>query len=273
VALVADDYGLTPGIGRAIRALAGAARISGLSVMSLSPHWPAEAKALAELDARVDVGLHLTLTELAPLGPMPVLAPAGPLPGLGGLLARSFAGALDRQEIAAEIERQFDRFESHWGRPPDHVDGHQHVHVLPQVAAPLAAAIARRAPRAWVRRVGGPPLSAARQSPSPLRAAIIAWLGLRGEGVFQAFAGNAGFSGVRGFDEKAPYASLMAAALGGAGAGHLVMCHPGSGPGDDPADVISKARAGEFAFLAGDDWPALLAARGLVLTRLSEKSV
>ncbi|HSV29265.1 MAG TPA: ChbG/HpnK family deacetylase, partial [Candidatus Omnitrophota bacterium] len=42
VTLCADDYGLAPGIGRAIRDLIAAGRLQATGCMTGSPHWPAE---------------------------------------------------------------------------------------------------------------------------------------------------------------------------------------------------------------------------------------
>ena len=49
---------------------------------------------------------------------------------------------------------QLAAFRSAFGRPPDFVDGHQHVQVLPQVGDALLAAMTEHAPGAWVRQCG-----------------------------------------------------------------------------------------------------------------------
>ncbi len=40
IVLVADDYGLAPGIDRAIRTLIAAGKLSGTGCMTLFPEWP-----------------------------------------------------------------------------------------------------------------------------------------------------------------------------------------------------------------------------------------
>ena len=85
----ADDYGLSPGVNRAILGLAEAGRISATSCMTTGPGWPASAAALRTLDGRIGIGLHLNLTEGAPLGPMPSVAPHGGLPPLAALVRRA----------------------------------------------------------------------------------------------------------------------------------------------------------------------------------------
>ena len=46
VGICADDYGLTPAIGEAVRALLTAGRISATSAMTLADHWPDEGRLL-----------------------------------------------------------------------------------------------------------------------------------------------------------------------------------------------------------------------------------
>ena len=108
VTLCADDYGLAPGVSRAIRELIDQGRLQATGCTTGSPHWPAGGGALRPLDGRADVGIHLTLTEQVPLGPTPTLAPAGRSPKAPALIKRTLARRVDRAEIAAELERQFD---------------------------------------------------------------------------------------------------------------------------------------------------------------------
>ena len=62
--LSADDYGLSPGIGKAIRSLIDAGRLSATACMTPSPDWQSEAALLKPLSNRADIGLHFTLTGL-----------------------------------------------------------------------------------------------------------------------------------------------------------------------------------------------------------------
>ena len=63
------------------------------------------------------------------------------------LAAARFCGLLDIEEIRAEIGRQLDRFEQPRLCAPDHIDGHQHVHVLPGVRQALLETGAQRYPQ------------------------------------------------------------------------------------------------------------------------------
>src|SRR5512138_3236227 len=98
VTLCADDFGLNEPVSRGIIELAEASRLSAVSCMSASPHWREHASWLAPLRGKIDIGLHLTLTGLAPLGLMPQLAPDGTLPALGKILTDGVMHRLPRHE-------------------------------------------------------------------------------------------------------------------------------------------------------------------------------
>ncbi|HEX2215530.1 MAG TPA: ChbG/HpnK family deacetylase, partial [Xanthobacteraceae bacterium] len=153
--LCADDYGIAPGVNAAIRDLIGKRRLNATSVMVVAPSFNQEAAhALRELaqPAEVAIGLHITLT--APYRPLtssykPVRK--GLFLSLRHTFVRALVRRLDTAALAAEIAAQFDAFTAAFGRPPAFVDGHQHVHLLPQVRTAVLTAIAARAPGAWAR--------------------------------------------------------------------------------------------------------------------------
>lgn len=130
--IIADDYGLSPGISSAIRELISQGRITGTGCMTLFPEWLEEARALRKLrsGSKADIGLHLTLTDFTPLSGG---KDAKRLPPLRGLLGASLLGSLDQAMIEAELDAQLESFVDGMGRLPDFIDGHQHVHFLPAV--------------------------------------------------------------------------------------------------------------------------------------------
>lgn len=262
VVLCADDYGLNAGTSRGIRDLARMGRISATSCMTNAPGWPEAAAALRELDGRIGIGLHLTLTWGRPLGAMPRFAPDGRLPALGATLRRALSGTLPEAEIAAEIRRQLDGFRSAWGRDPDFVDGHQHVHVLPGIRGPLLRVLAAggQAGRLWLRDPSDSVRSVLRRSASIGKAILVGTLagGFRRAADRVGFRTNRGFSGFSPFDPARDSAEAMRGFLLAPGPAHLVMCHPGHA---DPAspDEIEPARVKEFAYLASPEFEDLLA--------------
>jgi predicted glycoside hydrolase/deacetylase ChbG (UPF0249 family) len=275
IVLCADDYGLVPGIGRAVRALIEAGRLTATSCMTFGRHWPAEAALIRPLRDRADVGLHFTLTDHVPMAPMPRLAPDGRLPPLGALIRRALLGAIDETEVAAELERQLDAFERHVGRSPDHLDGHHHVHQLPGIGRAVLAVFERRLRIHGTRlRYCDEPLAAvlARRVAVP-RAAVIGLLGRRFQTAARArgIPGNARFAGVRDFAPGEDYAVLFLRFVAGAVPGTLIMCHPGfADPELAALDSVTAQREEEYRYLMGDGFPAVLAAAGVRLVRFAE---
>lgn len=235
IVLNADDYAMTDGVSRSIEALAYARRLSATSVMSTMPEWPVSAPRLRLLRDRIAIGLHLNLTLGAPSGVMRKLAPEGAFPSLGTLLKASLLGRLDRAEISAEIARQLDLFEKHLGFPPDHVDGHQHVQVLPVIRTALLDELARRYTRSAL--LVRDPSDAADQliarGVAGVKALTVKALsaGFADAARRRGMPVNGRFAGFSAFDTAASYQAeitgeLDRGALRRTGLA-IIMCHPG----------------------------------------------
>lgn len=271
----ADDYALTPGVSRAIRELIAAGRISATSVMTVAPYWADEGPALAVVAGTADIGLHLTLTDQAPLGPMPELAPAGRLPPVGALVRASLLGRLPLSEIEAEIERQLAAFVAVWRRAPAHVDGHHHVHQLPGVRTALMKALGRQiGPRPYLRSCHEPLTRIVTRGVARQKAAVISALGVgfRKSAAVHGFATNDGFSGIYDLS-AAPHSldALFAKFVRDIGPRPLMMCHPGYSDTTLAAlDTMTAERDSELAFLAGDGWKEVLAAAQVAVAPLRE---
>ncbi len=57
------------------------------------------------------------------------------------MAGRALAHWLRPEDLEVEIARQFSAFQSAFGRAPDYVDGHQHIHVFPQIREALLRVI------------------------------------------------------------------------------------------------------------------------------------
>jgi predicted glycoside hydrolase/deacetylase ChbG (UPF0249 family) len=272
IVLCADDYGLSPGVGQAIRELIAAGRLSATGCMAASPDWPAEARLLKPLDGRADIGLHFSLTGLPPLTRLPHLAPGAPPAGLARIVALALAGRLDEGAIAAELEAQLDAFETAFGRPPDFIDGHQHVHQLPTVRAAVLAVLARRLgpARLYVRNCLDTNVARFGRGLAVSRAIVI---GLLGAGFGRALkaagiAANPVFRGVRSFEPHEDYPAMFRAWISDAPDGTLIMCHPGHPDATLAArDPVTDAREAEFSYFASDVMPRDLEAARVRLER------
>jgi hypothetical protein len=276
--LVADDFALTRGVSRAVLELAAAGRITGTGALVTRPAWAEFAPRLAQLGDAVDVGLHLNLTLGTPLGPMPLLCRDGRFPSLAALLRRAWTGRLlapgPAAEIGAEIRRQIAAFAEAFGRLPDFIDGHQHVHVLPGISGPLLHVIATSwgETRPWLRDPFDTPGAILGRGVAVPKALALATLSLpwsrrlRGAGL----DANRGFAGVSSFDPRRDFGADLARCLAVPGPAHLVMCHPGHV--DDELvglDPVVATRAQEFAVLAGPRLPEILAESALDLRRFT----
>ena len=269
--LCADDYGIAPGVNQAIRDLILRGRLNATSVMVVTPSFSrSEALALAMLNsgtARTAIGLHLTLT--APFRPLSAgFRPVrdGAFPTLEQLLRRTVLRRLSRSVLAAETEAQLAAFSAAFGRPPDFLDGHQHVHLFPQVREAALAAVKRRAPDAWVRQCGS--VLALRERLHDRKGLVLDYLSRRFRARARAFdiAVNPAFAGTYDFTADADFAKLFPGFLARLPDGGVIMCHPGHV--DDELvrlDPLTTLREREYAYLAGDGLPAALAAEGVAL--------
>lgn len=275
ICVCADDYGLAPGVSRAIINLAVMGRLSATSVMSLSPFWPEHARWLKAHRGRLDVGLHFTLTDHAPLGPMPHLAPTGRLPSLRGLLLAALGGRTRsvavQAEIRAECDRQTAAFIQHFGAPPAFIDGHQHIHVLAGVRD-VVLALCARMPDLRVRDCWEPPGRILRRQVAVGKALVISALAwplhnrLRENGR----AINQGFSGVYDFATPAPFPRLLDALLPWLPEGGLLMVHPGLVDAVLPTlDPLCAPRQVEYDFLRSEAFSHSLHRHRLRPTRLA----
>ncbi|EPY86668.1 hypothetical protein CB1_000302015 [Camelus ferus] len=95
---------------------------------------------------RIPTGLHANLSEGLPVGPArhgvsSLLGPEGFFLGKMGFRKAVAAGDVILTQVREELEAQLSRFRELLGRDPTHVDGHQHVHVLPGVCQVFAEAL------------------------------------------------------------------------------------------------------------------------------------
>lgn len=250
IILCADDYAISPGTSRVIADLVRGGRINAVSCMAAMPGWPADAAMLVAASAEqrgVEIGLHLTLSDETPLGPLSCLDSAGRLPDPDKLLRLCLARKIDPAEFTEEIDRQFIAFRQAVGRAPDFVDAHQHVHLYPILRSLVADAVVRHAPAAWV-RVPTDTLPAMLSRPfrgKALGSALHA-IGFRRLLRRKGLRFNRSFAGH--YDFGTGYAGYFARFFAKPSDFHVVMCHPGAG--DLAGDSIAPARQSEAIVLS-----------------------
>jgi predicted glycoside hydrolase/deacetylase ChbG (UPF0249 family) len=269
--LCADDYGLSPGVNRAIRDLIGRGRLNATSAMMVGPAIGRDEvsalQAVAASSSRCAIGLHATLT--APFRPLTMhFRPidGGMFLGFPKLLRAGLLRRLDPEIIYAELIVQLAAFNEMFGRAPDFVDGHQHVQLFPQVRDGFLTAVKEAAPKAWVRQGGRhQPLARRLGAPKALLLDVLsAQFRKRASRADVAF--NPGFDGAYDFSRQPNFSALMRQFLDGLPEHGVIMCHPGFV--DDilvGLDPLTVQREHEHAFLGGEDFPRLLAANHVTL--------
>jgi predicted glycoside hydrolase/deacetylase ChbG (UPF0249 family) len=159
--ITADDYGLTEATCRAIVDAHRSGVVTGTSVLAVAPRLERHLLLLDDAP-RLEVGAHLAL-----VGEDPPILSAKEVPSLVDrrgrfprswrqLAPRVLAGRVDPADVRRELEAQVERIASGLGRPLDHVDAHQHVHLLPPLAEIVVdLAVRHEVPRVRVPRSAG----------------------------------------------------------------------------------------------------------------------
>ncbi|MDR2934944.1 MAG: ChbG/HpnK family deacetylase [Candidatus Adiutrix sp.] len=134
----ADDFGVSPGVNRAVAAAYDQGRLNSASLIINAAHAE-EALALARARPGLEVGLHLNLT--AQMGQKPAAPPARVplLTDSAGRLKHGFVSLLLlsllrpedlRAQVAAEMRAQVELALAK-GLSPAHLDSHRHAHMIP----------------------------------------------------------------------------------------------------------------------------------------------
>jgi hypothetical protein len=268
--LCADDYGISRSVNSAIRELILRGRLNATSVMMAAPHIDAsEATALDKLNSgtkRAALGLHVTLT--APFKPIGAdFAPLGHghFLSLKKMMRAAVTRRLRPERLVSEITAQVQAFVTVLGRPPDFIDGHQHVHLFPQVRDAVLKVAAEMAPKAWVRQCGRPRSARRLKGRKELLLDILS-VGFRRKARQRGVATNPAFAGAYDFSGNRAFAEIFPRFLAGLPDGGLIMCHPGFVDAElERLDPLTHQREREFAFFNSAEFPRILAEHGVTL--------
>jgi chitin disaccharide deacetylase len=237
----ADDYGISTAVNVGIRDLVVRRRLNATSVMVVAPSFHrSEAHAL-------DV-LNTGMARVA-------------------ILVRAFLHRLGHDALVGEIAAQLRMFVHTFGRAPDFIDGHQHVHLFPQIRDAVLDVAKANAPGAWLRQCGraAPPR---RLSLRDRKALLLDHLShdFRQRAGERGMRTNPAFAGAYEFRDDADFAALFAGFLDQLPDGGLIMCHPGFVDAElQRLDPLTTLRQREHAFLAGESFPDMLASHGVAL--------
>jgi chitin disaccharide deacetylase len=137
----ADDYGLAPGINRAVDELFDRHALTSATLMS-GAAFAVDAAAFARDHPKLGVGCHLVLLDGSPLSdPASVSSLLGKdggsmNPTLGTFVRQIFRGRIQPADIEREVTAQINRAIA-LGITPTHVDTHKHTHMFASVMEPV----------------------------------------------------------------------------------------------------------------------------------------
>jgi predicted glycoside hydrolase/deacetylase ChbG (UPF0249 family) len=137
----ADDFGLTPGVNRAILELHTAGVLTSATLMA-NAAATGEAIGTAQRTHSLGVGCHVVLVDGEPVLPAHEVSTlvdenTGRFPSsLTSFLSRLFTGRIRSAEIESEAAAQIAVLTSA-GLQPTHIDTHKHTHMFPQVLGPV----------------------------------------------------------------------------------------------------------------------------------------
>ena len=139
--LNADDFGLTPGINRAVDELHRAGVLTSTTLMANGPAFD-DAVAIAHRLPTLGVGCHIVLTDGMPVShphDIPSLLGADGKtfrPSLADFLQALLRGTISEDEIEREALAQVQKLQRA-GIDVTHLDTHKHAHLFPVVTRPL----------------------------------------------------------------------------------------------------------------------------------------
>lgn len=261
IIIAADDYAMSTSVDAGILDLIQKGRLTATSCLVLSPRWLDAAKNLIpDICAKADIGLHLDFTEYDQ-------ALKDTLPAL---IVRSHLRMLPKKELRTAINKQLDLFEEALGFAPNYVDGHLHVHQLPQIRDILIEELCFRYGRKmpWV-RVARPPLK------DGLKAFMIGCFGAKSMQEQLAVLGIAHSNhllGVYQFDLTLEgYAKKLEDWLSRESLAHqkvVLMCHPAMLLANQAENVPHfSARWVEYQLLSDNFFKNLLEKNAITLVR------
>ncbi len=137
----ADDFGLTPGVNRAIAELHQAGVLTSATLMATGAAFD-DAVAVARANPTLGVGCHIVLTDGVPASaPETIPTLIGPdgktfRPSLTDFLRALLLGNIREEDITREAAAQIQKLQLA-GIQITHLDTHKHTHLFPAVTRPL----------------------------------------------------------------------------------------------------------------------------------------
>jgi predicted glycoside hydrolase/deacetylase ChbG (UPF0249 family) len=236
--LNADDFGLTPGINRAIAELHSAGALTSATLMANGPAFD-DAVRIAHAQPTLGIGCHIVLTDGVPVSnPETIPTLLGPdrrsfRPSLLNFIRDLWLNRIDPAEIEREALAQVQKLQRA-GIDVTHLDTHKHTHIFPPVARALHR-IARHTSAATLRNPFEPTF-ARHASRTTLKRRLQIWLLHQLQPRFDRIAGKElftdgtiGISATGNLNAETLKATLDALPSSGT---FEILCHPGYNDAD-----------------------------------------
>ena len=143
----ADDFGLTPGVNRAISETHSAGAVTSATLMASGPAFE-DAVTTARATPSLAIGCHVVLVDGVPASdPASVTTLMGSRNNdpkrffgkMSSVAARALLGGYDEDELVREIVAQIRKIQAA-GIPVSHLDTHKHAHMFPEILKALIKA-------------------------------------------------------------------------------------------------------------------------------------
>ncbi len=143
--ICADDYGLSDSVDDAVIELIQNNRLTATSCIVNCQNVKSSISRLKEYINKIDIGLHLLLTDEKPLSNQKadgaLVDHNGRLNSFWNLTAKTYLKSIQSTSAYNEIRSQIEVFSDLFGQMPDFIDGHQHVQQLPVIREALVKVI------------------------------------------------------------------------------------------------------------------------------------
>ena len=139
--IYADDFGLTPGVNRAIAELHQSGALTSATLMATGAAFD-DAVAIASVNPTLGVGCHIVLTDGIPVSdPKSIPSLMGPdgksfRPSVIDFIRALLRGKIREEDISREALAQIQKLQRA-GIDVTHVDTHKHTHLFPAVTRPV----------------------------------------------------------------------------------------------------------------------------------------
>ena len=275
LSVCADDYGITNNVNNSIIKLIDKKRITETSCIVIANDFEINLRELIKRKQKIDIGLHLTLTNFSPLTKFNIMKKNNKLPSVILLFLYLLFNKKALNIIKKEIDSQYNKFVKCFGFKPDFIDGHHHVHQFPHIGKLILSLIKKNYTKdeyPWIRLSSDKLYKIIYRKNSIIKAIFIGLFSYNiKKNMFKGIKFNMGFSGFYNFSNKYNYEKNFPNFVNNIVSGHLLMIHPGIS--DKKLLSIDKAtisREKEYKFLMSDKYLDILNTKNIKLQKLSK---